>query len=300
MTAVETTTPIERIAERLPRPWVAALLSLLWAGAGHLYAGERRRAVWLACAQLALVPVVAWSMVNAATNAWSMALPLIVALSGWFWVILDARRAARRCVSPPWRRRHVWAVLPAATVGVWLALGFVEDLVRARIARAVRVPTGAMAPTILPGDYLFLTPVGSSRVARGNLVMWQAPDGREFLHRVVGLPGDTLAMQDTVLLRNGQAVVEPYVMHTHIGSIGADTPLAAMRHWGPLVVPADSVFVLGDNRDNSSDSRLQGFVPVDRVRSWPYRIYFSREPESGRIRWTRIGVRPDTLGAPPA
>ena len=239
-------------------------------------------------------------MTYVATNAWTMALPMVLAFGGWVWVMLDASQAARRRQATRSSRGVRIIALAGATTGVWLALGLVEDIVRTRIARAARVPTGAMAPTILPGDYVFLTPVTAFRLARDNVVMWQASDGREYIHRVVGLPGDTLAMQDSVLYRNRRAVTEPYARYERVDSTGGVDSPWGRRRWGPLVVPEDSVFVLGDNRDNSADSRYRGFVPVDRVVSRPRRIYFSRDPETGTIRWHRIGVEPGKLGAPPA
>lgn len=285
---------------RRPRAWLAAVLSVLWAGAGHLYAGERRRAGLLGVLHLLIVPLLAWFMVYVATNAWSMALPLLLATGAWVWVVLDASHATRRQPAMPWTRLRLCLVLAAATTGVWLALGIIEDVVRHRIARAVRVPTVAMAPTLLAGDYVFLTPVTSSRLARGDLVVWQSDDGREFIHRVAGLPADTLAMRESVFYRNGQAVVEPYARYEIADSAGRGAGPSELRQWCPLVVPADSVFVLGDNRDSSADSRVRGFVPIDGVISRPRRIYFSREPETGTIRWHRIGARPDQLAAQPA
>jgi signal peptidase I len=95
---------------------------------------------------------------------------------------------------------------------------------------------------------------------RGALVMYAYPADttKRFIKRLLGLPGDTLAMTRGVLRLNGDAFDEPYA---HRGE--ADTALSATRNnWGPLVVPPDSFFVLGDNRDRSADSRYFGFVPA--------------------------------------
>jgi signal peptidase I len=133
------------------------------------------------------------------------------------------------------------------------------------------------------------------------------------IKRVVGLPGDTLAMVDGVLLRNRVPVAEPYTQLTdslgavshhledgrawhlaHLVRKDATAYRPTMRNWGPIVVPEDSAFVLGDNRDESFDSRFWGAVGIDRIRGRPIAAYFSIEtkPDGGSaIRWERIGHR---------
>jgi len=134
--------------------------------------------------------------------------------------------------------------------------------------------------------------------------------------RLVGLPGDTLAMRDAVLIRNGVALAEPYVSHSDSGAdpvweefrwqsnflvrtAGAAVAYHPSRNnWGPLVVPGGQYFVLGDNRDNSLDSRYWGFVPDSLLRGRPEVVYFSFSPDSSddfawltHVRWMRLGER---------
>src|SRR5262249_31068050 len=130
--------------------------------------------------------------------------------------------------------------------------------------------------------------------------------------RVIGMPGDTLAMEANVLHRNGKAVDEPYVIRTDPASdpeipqmrawqihylAGRDAAQyrPTLKPWGPIVVPADSFFVMGDNRDNSYDSRYWGFLGRDRLRGRPLLIYYSYDKEGmlplpflTGIRWNRI------------
>jgi signal peptidase I len=131
--------------------------------------------------------------------------------------------------------------------------------------------------------------------------------------RLVGLPGDTLAMHDGVLTLNGTSQAERYVRHTDpdVDPAGEEfrwqraflVPTAEARgshpsrnNWGPLVVPERSYFVLGDNRDNSLDSRYWGFVPDSLVRGRPMFVYYSYAPDTSsefswvtKIRWGRLG-----------
>ena len=137
------------------------------------------------------------------------------------------------------------------------------------------------------------------------------------MKRLVGLPGDTIAMRNGTLIRNGKAQLERYVTHTDPNSDprGEEFRLAARvfgvariahcgayhasrNNWGPIVVPAKHYFMLGDNRDNSLDSRYWGFVPDSLVLGSPIVVYYSYSPDSTsaldwltRVRWKRLGER---------
>lgn len=204
-------------------------------------------------------------------------------------------------------------------------------LVRGFILDAFTIPTNSMESTLLVGDFLFVNkalygpgiPGTDTRLPafrtpeRGDVVVFRPPhDGsRVYVKRVVGVGGDTLAMKGKVLLVNGLPQEERYARHgedrrdaVHPGmdwqsgflaAAGPSRPYAPSRdNWGPLVVPEGRFFVLGDNRDNSEDSRYWGFVAREDIRGTPWIVYLSfREDEDGdgrwfnAIRWNRIGYR---------
>jgi signal peptidase I len=140
----------------------------------------------------------------------------------------------------------------------------------------------------------------------------------DVVKRLIGVPGDTLEMRSDSLFRNGRYLAEPYARHTAPGSalpgdvlgrvlrwqrphlIGADSAyVPGLSDWGPLLLPATSYFVMGDNRDESVDSRFWGFLPRDRIKGPVLFIYFSYDPASWHplpfltaIRWGRILRRP--------
>jgi signal peptidase I len=167
---------------------------------------------------------------------------------------------------------------------------------------------------------------------RGDVIVFQWPMDRtkNFEKRIVGMPGDTVEMRDGNLLRDGRLQREAYVSHTAPGSdvsdeefnwqlaylLGAQHPVTETPHspmgvqtleaspayhpsrnnWGPLVVPGGNYFVLGDNRDNSLDSRYWGFVADSLVRGQPLVVYYSYDPDGAvkldwltRVRWKRFG-----------
>ncbi|HWO93530.1 MAG TPA: signal peptidase I [Dehalococcoidia bacterium] len=122
-------------------------------------------------------------------------------------------------------------------------------------------PLERFIPFVDSGDdgFLFEGP------QRGDVIVFEAPiaEGRDFIKRVIGVPGDQIEVRDGVVYVNGQAIDEPYI--THKGSY--DWPADGS---GPATVPDKHYFVLGDNRDNSSDSHIWGFLPADKVvgRAW--------------------------------
>lgn len=221
-----------------------------------------------------------------------------------------------------------WDWAKVFTISVALFLGL-----RTFLVEAFKIPTGSMEGTLLVGDFLLVNKVvygaevpltGGRRLPalrrpqRGDVVVFEWPRDRtkNFVKRLVGLPGDTLAMLDGMLVRNGRPVAEPYVTHSDpdtdpvweefrwqsnflVRTAGAALSYHPSRNnWGPLVVPRKQYFVLGDNRDNSLDSRYWGFVPDSLLRGRPEIVYFSFSPDSSddlawltHVRWARLGER---------
>ena len=159
-----------------------------------------------------------------------------------------------------------------------------------------------MAPTLVIGDMIFTRKLRGS-ISRGQVVVHRF-GGKPYIKRVVAGPGDTVAMRGGQLIVNSRAVDEPYAerdtvdpvysefgwqaAHVDSGATGgAYKP--SLHTWGPLVVPPDNYFVLGDSRNNSADSRFFGFVPRDSITATPTIVYFSSDPETGAVRWSRIG-----------
>jgi len=205
-------------------------------------------------------------------------------------------------------------------------------LIRTFLVEAFKIPSGSMENTLQVGDFLLVNklvygaevPFTHKRLPRlreprrGDVIVFEYPVDltKNFVKRLVGLPGDTLEMRNGTLIRNGIALSERYVEHTEpdIDPGGEDfvwqrnyvvrTANAASAYhpsrnnWGPIVVPQEKYFVLGDNRDNSLDSRYWGFVPDSLVKGRPFVIYYSYAPDTvdtfawlTHIRWTRLGER---------
>ncbi len=203
-------------------------------------------------------------------------------------------------------------------------------VIRTFFVEAFKIPSGSMENTLQVGDFLLVNkfiygaeiPFTHMRLPRlaapkdGEVIVFEYPVNPEqnFVKRLVGVPGDTLEMREGMLVRNGRALREGYVSHTEpdmdpapedfrwqrdyvvrsaIASVGYHP---SRNNWGPLVVPEGNYFVLGDNRDNSLDSRYWGFVPDSLLKGRPFIIYYSYAPDTAskmdwltRIRWQRLG-----------
>lgn len=249
--------------------------------------------------------------------------------SGSMRISAESRRAALRKLNrraTPLGMVWQWAQTFAIAVLVFFFL-------RAFVVEAFKIPSGSMESTLMPGDFLLVDklvygveiPFTSLRIpgwrspVRGDVIVFQYPlePSKTYVKRLVGVPGDTLSMREGALFRNGVKVDEPYVVHSdssgdpsneqfrwqrtymvRTAEAAAFSDRPTRNNWGPLVVPAGKYFALGDNRDNSEDSRYWGFVPSENVRGRPVVIYYSYAPDSASayswfpgVRWQRLGAR---------
>jgi len=167
------------------------------------------------------------------------------------------------------------------------------------IAQATQVPTESMKPTILVGDHFFLDKVAfpanypaairsylpHRSIRHGDIIAFKSPtDGNiPFVKRVIGLPGDTIQVREKAVFVNGVQQDEPYKIHVDSAVYGNDpwTPeeLKVRDNYGPVTVPPGHYFVMGDNRDNSNDSRYWGFVTWDELIGKPLFVYWSYESD---------------------
>jgi signal peptidase I len=190
-------------------------------------------------------------------------------------------------------------------VAVVLAL-----FVRTFVFQAFKIPTGSMKPNLLVGDHLIVnkfifapTASGLERallpmrpIERGDIIVFKYPEEpeRDFIKRVIGLPGDTLELQNQTVLINGQALTEPYAHYLFPPAAEGQMEGDLRRRYGPVTVPDGHYFMMGDNRDDSQDSRFWGFLPQSYVKGRALFIYWSFDtPEDGSPggfapRWGRL------------
>ncbi|MEW6367967.1 MAG: signal peptidase I [Acidobacteriota bacterium] len=181
------------------------------------------------------------------------------------------------------------------------------------VVQAFQIPSSSMEDNLLVGDHLLVnksvySSFGESALAskilpfkeprRGDIVVFKYPEDptKDFVKRVIGLPGDTVEIRSKTVYVNGKAFQEPYKYHkdSHIFSpfdLSA-RPEAVMRdNYGPVTVPAGDLFVMGDNRDNSHDSRYWGFLPRTNLKGKPLIIYWSYAADKESYLYVDYGSR---------
>jgi signal peptidase I len=305
MTDIGITAPAEAFApDREARPrraWLAAVAALLLPPLGHVYAGRARRGIALqAAAIVAAAILLRLSLAMPVRGLRILCLALLPVPT--LLMVADAARTARRAPVPfvPRRYNRAW-VYVAGAIAAWVVGQLAYATLLGNVAHAWKIVSAGMAPTLQRGDFVLFSPRGA--VHRGDVIAYRSADGT-VLHRVVGIPGDTLEMRDGVLFRGGRRVSEPYVVDfggheqkapemewQRAAYAGAhrEAYVPTFGSWGPLAVPADRYFVLGDNRSSSYDSRFTGFVRRGDVAGHARWIYLSIDPGGG-VRWDRIGL----------
>ena len=177
------------------------------------------------------------------------------------------------------------------------------------VVQAFQIPTGSMEPTLLVGDFLLVNKLAYTRpvlpledtilprrpIERGQIVVFKWPKDltKDFVKRVIALEGETVEIKDKQVLINDQPIEEAYKVHND-SQVFAKTDFyhyddVIRDNYGPVTVPPGHCFVMGDNRDNSADSRYWGFLPTDDVKGKPWVIYFSYQAE--RDAWQKTGFQ---------
>ena len=200
------------------------------------------------------------------------------------------------------KKRFVKEYIEPIVIAVLIAL-----FVRTFVVQAFKIPSSSMEPTLLVGDYLLVNkflygtrlPFTDHKIfelkrpRRGDIIVFIYPKDRskDFIKRVIGQEGEKVEIIHNKIYINDQLIADPW---GHFSEKSLWTRyLPSMESFGPVVVPKDSLFVMGDNRDNSQDSRFWGFVTLDEVRGKAFIIYFSLDWNAQRliekVRWARIG-----------
>ena len=178
--------------------------------------------------------------------------------------------------------------------------------VRTFVVQAFKIPSGSMEPNLLIGDHLLvnkfvaaptLTKVEDTllpieAIHRGDVIVFKHPrmPERDLIKRTIGLPGETIELRDRRVYINGKPLDEPYA-HFLFKDTADVAPGDVRRNFGPVTVPAGQYFMMGDNRDNSEDSRYWGFLPREYMKGKALFLYVSfgsGEGSVANVRWARI------------
>jgi signal peptidase I len=229
-------------------------------------------------------------------------------LPGFFFAlakdwILSAGKERMASMSPTWNSRLMRAPRGLAVALIMLAIGVPAS---AQFLQAYVITGASMEKSVQVGDHLIVHKLGpTSEIRRGDVVSFRYPlDPQQiFVKRVIGIPGDRIRLVNKQVIRNGRRLVEPYVQHDRVSNDAYrdNFPSAPnfrllqrgedmLTHYvanGDVVVPEGALFVLGDNRDESLDSRYWGFVPREGIVGRPLFVYWSWDKGAKETRWNR-------------
>ncbi len=274
------------------RPVIAGLLALVGPGLGHLYSGRIQAALLWLCVYLVGLNLSFALFLYWDEDPLNVFLPAIIIVVLELGHIFHAAWIAKRqpvpyvpCAYNRWYYYLAWWVgTYLFTVVAFPIFGSYE---------AFRIPVSSMENTLLVGDcfHVDMTPFDDSGLSRGDVVVFYFPGDGEtrYIKRCIALPADTVSIIDKQLFINGQPAEEPATIKFADTTASGEQNIRprvngknSRDNFGPFVVPADSYFMLGDNRDNSYDSRFWGTVSGDLVLGKAARIYYSSD-------WDRIG-----------
>jgi signal peptidase I len=295
------------VIQKPRRPWVALLLSFLMPGLGHLYNGNTRQGIQFF--------VFYFLSINFMTFAWLYLLPtsdlfmgiLAVNLFLFLFIGISAFRQAGQILPGRelnWYARWYGLFLIYA---FWAAFTHLVNPTQLYV-QSFNIKGNSMAPVIEEGDSIWTKNAayqvripGTDRIMmrlnnpdRGDIVIFKYPgdESKVFIQRVIGLPGETIEIKNRKVLINNSPLSEAYAVDTNANAEPFRGSPVYQDH-PPLIIPDDSYYVIGDNRDRSLDSRTFGPVQYEMILGRASLLVFSYDKINLKVRWERIGTRFD-------
>ena len=271
------------------RPWIAALLTFVSRGLGHLYAGKPWRGGILFGIEKMLLIVFAVLVIVITPNAFFLLLAVLCGFAYTIYCAADAFIIARQ------KKEHYelakynrwFAYLGYFVLTSLLISSLMSTLIKSNLIEAFKISSGAMVPTLLAGDHVLANKhiYKIFEPKRGDIIIFPYPEDpkRNFVNRLVGIEGDVVELRSGRLYLNGNEQAETYLSKTD------DSKVNTRGNYGPVTVRPGTLFFLGDNRERSLDSRVYGFVPRHTIKGRVQTLYWSWDTDNLRVRWDRIG-----------
>jgi signal peptidase I len=276
------------------KPWISGILTIFSIGLGHIYTGEVKRGIILffigqvllfVSASFLLLPAIPLNFIAA----------ILIILTFVVFCIVDAVRLSKKSkLSYELKKYNKWYFyLPFALITIFAIQPIDEFVIKKNIVQAYKIPSGAMKPNLIVGDHILVNKLTYNKVQpnRGDIIVFKYPvdPKKAFIKRVIGIGGDVVESRDKKLYVNHEPVNPDFGVYTDPHIIPGN--VRPRDNFGPIKVPDNSLFVMGDNRDESFDSRFWGYVDLKAVNGKAFIIYWSWDKHKFEARWDRIGSK---------
>jgi signal peptidase I len=257
------------------KPILAFLLSLVSPGLGQIYNGQLGKGLLYLVGFFLTYIILSFLLLK----FYGMICYLIIMIGFFVFIVLDALRGALKLKAIALKSYNKWYIY----LVIFLLTGMVIQpllswTIKNNVARAYKTPSSTMKPALVPGDHFIanMRIYKSGKPKRGDIIIFEYPKdpSKDFIKRVIGLEGEKVEIINNKVYINEKLLEDPW---GYFEDDGMGKSLPGLERFGPVVVPKDSLFVLGDNRNNSQDSRFFSFVNIRKVKGKALYIYWAKD-----------------------
>lgn len=261
----------------------AGIFSLIMPGLGQVYNGQMKRGVII----YVLLFVISLGMlaIGIQYTFSGLAAYLMLTIGFYIFAIIDAAYMASKRGDKPLKSYNKWQVYVLILLLNFSTNIITEDTIKNDlfVIDSYKLQSSGMASTILEGDLLMadINHYKTKTPKRGDIIVFKYPQEEDviMIKRVIAIGGDTIESRDKIIYLNGEKIEEPYVIHGDDSNIIEKGESPPRDNFGPIEVPEDKLFVMGDNRDRSRDSRYWGFVDEEAVIGKALYLYWSKDSD---------------------
>ena len=248
------------------------MLSFITPGLGQIYNGRFKKGIILYL--ILLLVFVILTFLGLFATFFGAIIILLITLGFSVFIWLDALFDAIKLKEVPLKRFNKWYIyLVIFLIHAFVIQPVISSAIKKNIVRAYKFPSSSMEPTLFPGDYFIVDMkiYKTEKPKRGDIIVFEYPKdpSKIFVKRVIGTEGEKVEIIRNKIYIEDQLIDDPWGHFTMSRSSTGD--------YGPVRVPEDSLFVLGDNRDNSQDSRFWGFVNIAKVKGKILYLYWGKD-----------------------
>jgi len=268
-------------------PILASLLSIVSPGLGQMYNGQLVKGIIFYV--IGFLSSVILSLAGLQFRFYGLIFTLALLICIELFIVGDALFIAlkkREIVLRPYNKWYFYVFFTILAFGIAEVTDISVDP-----TKSYSMPSGSMIPTLMIGDHIMVNSdsYNRGRLKRGDIVVFKYPENprKDFLKRVIAIEGDIIEGKNKKIFVNGKESTEPYIQHDDNRIVPKDN--GPRDNFGPLTLPKDKIFVMGDNRDQSYDSRYWGFIDIRDIKGKALYVYWSWDSVPKSVRWDRIG-----------